>query len=156
MKRKWKKLRTAWWEFWEIYEEDNDVTLRLSGVDKKSIWYVFFIMSLIVVVACMLGMTIGSYRAKRWNEQDMKEMIAVIAAYLATATEDEYDEIAETIRHDLVFDDYRRGMAYLIPYIPNMSEKCSACQFRRKSRKLNRRESAWRSVMMRSVKPIFI
>lgn len=50
-------------------------------------------------------------------------MIKMSATYLATATEDEYNEIAKTIRHDLSFSEYGRDMENLIQYIDNTSEK---------------------------------
>ncbi len=70
----------------------------------------------------MAGIAIGNIRNNRQYEQDVEETLNMIATYFATATEDEYDEIAQTIRHDLVFSEYGRDMKNLIQYIPNTSE----------------------------------
>ena len=48
----------------------------------------------------------------------------IISSYLATATEDEYDKIAQSIRHDLVISQYRGGMKELLSYIPNTVDGC--------------------------------
>lgn len=107
MKRMWKKAKTSW--------------------DKQEIWGTFM-MCAITVCLCMLGTIIGNIQTKRLNERNMEEILSTIATYLATATQDEYDGIAKTIRHDLVFSAYGRDMENLIQYIPNTSENCPTCQ----------------------------
>ena len=52
----------------------------------------------------------------------------IVTSYVDSATEDEYDKIAQAIRHDLVFDKYEKDMEKYIQYIPNTSEKCRACK----------------------------
>lgn len=44
MKRIWKKIKVAWWEFWGIYEDDDDTIQHLSRSDKINIWFGSFIM----------------------------------------------------------------------------------------------------------------
>ncbi len=58
----------------------------------------------------------------------MEDALNMIAAYFATATKDEYDEIAQAIRHDLVFSKYDKGIEDLIQYIPNTSKNCPTCR----------------------------
>ncbi len=48
----------------------------------------------------------------------------MIYSYLATATEDEYDKIAQSIRHDLVISQYRGDMKEFLSYIPNTADSC--------------------------------
>lgn len=128
MKRMWEKVKETWREFWFVYEDEEDSTQHLSRSDKQSIWCGSFLMCAFTAVLCMAGIAIGNIRNNRQYEQDVEETLNMIATYFATATEDEYDEIAQTIRHDLVFSEYGRDMENLIQYIPNTSESCPTCQ----------------------------
>lgn len=128
MKCKWDKLKSAWWDFWGINDDDDNAIQRLSRSDKRSIWYGSFVMCMAVVFLCMLGMIIGNIRNNRQYKRDVEEALSLIVSYFATATDDEYDAIAQTIRHDLVFRMYGKDMENLIQYIPNTSESCPTCQ----------------------------
>lgn len=127
MKRMWEKVKTAWWEFWGIYEDDDNSVQHLSRSDKMNIWFGSFIMCMLTVAICVLSIGINNIRSNRQYEQDVEEALSMIATYFATATEDEYDEIAQTIRHDLVFSEYGQDIENLIQYIPNTSEDCPTC-----------------------------
>ena len=61
---------------------------------------------------------------REYNEMT-KELLNTVAGYLTNATADEYDEIAQEIRHDLI---YRANEKYLIQYIPNTATNCPTCQ----------------------------
>lgn len=80
------------------------------------------------VLLCMAGILIGNIINNRQYEQDVEYTLDMTATYFATATEDEYDEIAQTIRHDLVFSEYGRDMENLIQNIPNTSKNCPTCR----------------------------
>ncbi len=56
-----------------------------------------------VIVCFLFSCTIlgATYISNRQAAKDMNEMSNMIIAYIATATDDEYDQIAEEIRHDL-------------------------------------------------------
>lgn len=54
----------------------------------------------------------------------MEKLLGTIATYMATATDDEYEEIAQTIRHDLVYSQYGQDIENLIRYIPNTADGC--------------------------------
>lgn len=110
MKRMWEKVKETWREFWFVYEDEEDSTQHLSRSDKQSIWCGSFLMCAFTAVLCMAGIAIGNIRNNRQYEQDVEETLNMIATYFATATEDEYDEIAQTIRHDLVFSEYGRDI----------------------------------------------
>lgn len=58
------------------------------------------------------------------KSQGMEELLGTIATYMATATDDEYEEIAQTIRHDLVYSQYGQDIENLIRYIPNTADGC--------------------------------
>ena len=92
-----------------------------------NIWFGSFIMCMLTVAICVLSIGINNIRSSRQYEQDVEEALSMIATYFATATEDEYDEIAQTIRHDLVFSEYGQDIENLIQYIPNTSEDCPTC-----------------------------
>ena len=58
------------------------------------------------VIVCFLFSCIilgATYISNRQAAKDMNEMSNMIIAYIATATDDEYDQIAEEIRHDFIF-----------------------------------------------------
>ncbi len=128
MKRIWEKIKTAWWELWGIYEDDDDSIQHLSRSDKINIWFGSFLMCVFTAVLCMAGIAIGNIRNSRQYERDVEDTLNMIATYFATATKDEYDEIAQTIRHDLVFSEYGEDIENLIQYIPNTSESCPTCR----------------------------
>lgn len=58
----------------------------------------------------------------------MEKLVNMVTSYVESATKDEYDEIAQTIRHDLVFSEYGEDTEKFIQYIPNTSDKCRACK----------------------------
>ena len=116
MKRMWEKVKETWREFWFVYEDEEDSTQHLSRSDKQSIWCGSFLMCAFTAVLCMAGIAIGNIRNNRQYEQDVEETLNMIATYFATATEDEYDEIAQTIRHDLVFSEY--GLSLIHIWLP--------------------------------------
>ena len=128
MKKIWERVKKAWWEFWEIYEDKHDCVHHLSKSDKISIWFGTFTMCVLTVVICVLVIAVSNIYNNYKYEQDMDEILNTIVTYLATATEDEYDEIAQTIRHDLVFSEYGTDMENLIQYIPNTSKDCPTCR----------------------------
>lgn len=128
MKDKWGKWKKAWWELWGIYEDDDDSIQHLSRSDKINIWVGSFTMCALTVAICVLSIGINNIRNNRQYEQDVEDTLNMIATYIATATKDEYDEIAQTIRHDLVFSEYGKDIENLIQYIPNTSESCPTCR----------------------------
>lgn len=101
------KIKRAWLEFWR--EDENDCNMRhLSQSDKRSIWYGAFMMCMITVSLCCFVISASNYRVSRQNDKDIEEVMNTIGAYMAFATDDEYDEIAKTIRHDLILSEFGR------------------------------------------------
>ncbi len=85
-------------------------------------------------MACMVTVglsscvvAISNIRVNRENSEDMQAVMEMIATYLGSATQDEYDEIAKTIRNDLVFSEYGQEIENCIQYIPNTAETCRTC-----------------------------
>lgn len=56
-----------------------------------------------------------------------RQLINTIAAYIASATDDEYAEISWQIRHDLVYSDFGQNSDNFVRYIPNTSDLCPTC-----------------------------
>ncbi len=128
MERIWEKIKIAWWELWGICEDDDDSIQHLSRSDKINIWFGSFIMCMLTVAICVLSIKLNNIRNNRQYERDVEDTLNMIATYFATATEDEYNEIAQTIRHDLVFSEYGEDIENLIQYIPNTSGNCPTCR----------------------------
>lgn len=108
-------------------KEEDDTGLHLSQADKREIWYGASIMCMATVAICTLTTAIGNIRVSRENSEDMEAVIKMIATYFGSATQDEYDEIAKTIRNDLVFSEYGQEIENCIQYIPNTAETCRTC-----------------------------
>lgn len=80
------------------------------------------------VASVVLLIGINNMRIDRKNAADMEELANMVTSYVESATKDEYDKIAQTIRHDFVFREYGENTEKFIRYIPNTSDKCRACK----------------------------
>ena len=123
----WKKIRKKWDDFW-IGDEHDDSKKHLSQSDKRSLLYGYFMIGSFTIALVLLLIKINNLRIDRKNTEDMEELTNIVTSYVDSATEDEYDKIAQAIRHDLVFDNYEKDIEKYIRYIPNISEKCRACK----------------------------
>lgn len=123
----WKKIRIKWDTFW-IGDENDDSKKHLSQSDKRSLLYGYFVIGTLTVVFVVFLIKMNDIRINRRNDEAMEELLNMVISYVEAATEDEYDEIAQTIRHDLVFHKYEKDIEKYIRYIPNTSEKCRACR----------------------------
>lgn len=56
-----------------------------------------------------------------------RQLVNTVAAYIASATDDEYEEISRQLRHDLVYSDFGQNTDNFVRYIPNTSGLCPAC-----------------------------
>ena len=101
--RIWNKIKEIWWYFWEVDVNDDNIEERLSSSDKWWLLYWNFMSCIRVVIFFLIMTGINNFRISRQNEKDVEEAMSMIATYMASATRDEYDDIAQTIRHDLVF-----------------------------------------------------
>lgn len=123
----WKKIRIKWDDFW-IGDEHDDSKKHLSQSDKRSLLYGYFIISMLTVAFVILLININNLRIDRRDDEAMEELLSMVTSYMESATEDEYDEIAQSIRHDLVFQKYEKDIEKYIRYIPNTSDQCRACK----------------------------
>ena len=123
MRKMWRKLREYWRNCWK--DEDWDAgTTHLSREDKSSLLYGGFMIACVICILVSIGNIIGNVWADYRNEKAMEEVTGIIAAYMATATEDEYEQIARTIRHDLVLSQYGQDMEEVVSLIPNTADGC--------------------------------
>lgn len=121
----WRKMEGIWWGFWGA---DEDVrTGGLSPTDKRWLLYWNFMSCMGTVLLFLLVTGINNIRVTRENGKDVEKAMSMIATYMATATKDEYDDIAATIRHDLIFSEYGEDIGNLIQYIPNTADYCRTC-----------------------------
>lgn len=125
--RLWKKIRMKWDDFW-IRDEYDDSKKHLSQSDKRSLLYGYFIIGTLTVAFVMFLIKMNDIRIDHRDDEAMEELLNMVTSYMESATEDEYDEIAQSIRHDLVFRKYEKDVEKYIQYIPNTSEQCRACK----------------------------
>lgn len=119
----WKRLKNVWLLFWE--EDEYDVSKKhLSKADKRSIWYGIFIITTLTIAASALVLNLTYAKAAKENEENVEAVEKMIAAYIASATEDEYEEVARTLRRDLVFGDFSKNKKEYIQCIPNTADPC--------------------------------
>ena len=123
MKNIWRKMRDCWLDFWEDDELDMDKK-HLSQHDKRSLLYGGFMIGIATFGLFSIGIIAGNIWTNHQNQKDMEEFLGTVVTYMATATDDEYEEIAQTIRHDLVYSQYGQDVENLIRYIPNTADGC--------------------------------
>ena len=123
MKNVWRKLRDSWLDFWEDDELDMDKK-HLSQHDKRSLLYGGFMIGAVTFAFISISIMVGNVWTSHQNQKDMEEFLRTVVTYMATATDDEYEEIAQTIRHDLVYSQYGQDIENLIRYIPNTADGC--------------------------------
>lgn len=123
----WERIKKNWDDFW-IGDEHDDSKKHLSQSDKRSLLYGYFVIGTLTVAFVVFLIKMNDIRINRRNDEAMEELLNIVTSYVESATEDEYDEIAQTIRHDLVFHKYDKDIEKYIRYIPNTSEKCRACK----------------------------
>lgn len=124
MNRIWKNIKIKWEHFWEN-DEDSEDKKHLSQYDKRNLLYGGFMVGACTMIVCVSTIVICNIMVCRQNAEDMEKVISTIATYMATATDDEYEKIAESIHNDLVFTEYGQEVKKLIKYIPNTSKSCS-------------------------------
>ena len=123
----WKKLESKWDDFWIGDEYDNSKK-HLSQSDKRFLLYGNFIIGICMVVFVIMLIKINNLWIDHKNTANMEEAMNLVMNYLESATNDEYDEIAQTVRHELVFSNYGEDIEKYVQYIPNSSDICRACK----------------------------
>ena len=123
----WKKLKIKWTAFW-VYDEFDLSKKNLSHSDTRYIMYWNFITCACTVSLVMLLTEANNFCLSRKNNADMEKIMKTVEAYMASATKDEYEAIAQTIRRDLVFSEFGEDIENYVYYIPNTADKCITCE----------------------------
>ena len=103
---------------------ESEYKEHLSREDKNSLLCGGFLIGSVILSICLLVTGLSYIFIFHENGNDMKETYDMIFTYLATATDDEYEEISESVRRDLVYSEYRQDVRNYMQYIPNTSEGC--------------------------------
>lgn len=126
MKNIWDSIKRLWRNFWQDDEQDC-FKYHLSQSDKRDLWYGALLICMFTIAFYGLVSAFVNLRVSQTNSDDVEKIMGTIAAYIGSATEDEYEEIAKTIRNDLVISGYGKELETYIQYIPNTSEECRLC-----------------------------
>jgi len=97
----------------------------MNGMDKKIILTSCAIACVISIVISGLIYNVALILANQHADRNTQKALATLAAYIATATDGEYAEIAQEIRHDLIF---HTDAKQLVQYIPNTATDCPTCK----------------------------
>ena len=126
MKKIWSAVKRKWRHFLQDDGEDSSA-YHLSQTDKRDLLYGAFMICMGTVALCSLVIGFNNIRVSRENGEDIAEVMEMVATYMGSATQDEYEEIAKTIRNDLVFSEYGQDIENCIRYIPNTAKECRTC-----------------------------
>lgn len=90
-----------------------------------------FIGCLLAAFTAVITVCLSVIKSRREKAQDVERIMNTIHAYLSESTEEEYNEIAEKIRQDLVLGKYyAEDKLEYIDYIPNTADRCVAEEYR--------------------------
>ena len=92
MKRIWSRIKEQWNEFWDD-DEFDECKYHLSSYDKRSLLYWGFVISGFTLGICLLISGLSNKYYDRKNNEDLQKVFDTICTYLATATDDEYEEM---------------------------------------------------------------
>ncbi len=116
-------MRKACLCFWE--DDGDDLgKLHLAQADKRWIWYGAVLLCALTVMATEIMYSYHFGKIEKENEKNMELVLSRIAAYAASATDDEYEEMAQSLRRDLIYSDFSRDKENFMEYIPNTAEIC--------------------------------
>ena len=123
MKKLWDNIRKEYGNFWRDDGHDWNQS-HLSQADKRSLWYGAVLLCALTVLFTELLYSYHFGKIERQNEKNIEMALNRITAYAASATDDEYEAIARTIRQDLIYSDFSRDKENYIRYIPNTAQIC--------------------------------
>ena len=123
MKKLWDNIQKGYGNFWRDDRCDWNQS-HLSQADKRSLWYGAVLLCALTVLFTELLYSYHFGKIERQNEKNIEMALNRITAYAASATDDEYEAIARTIRQDLIYSDFSRDKENYIRYIPNTAQIC--------------------------------
>ncbi len=115
MKKIWSQLKYLLCTL--FMENDNKSFIFFLSLSDKQ-WIMYW-----SGMTCLCAIMIALLIERHYDHQ----ILNTVAAYIASATDDEYEQIAWNIRHDLVYSDFGKNIDNFIRYIPNTSNNCPTC-----------------------------
>lgn len=115
MKRIWTQIKKVLHDF---FIDDNTVSFQLC-LRRSDKWWILYWLALITVVITSVLLI-----AVRLSE---RRIFNTFAAYVASATDNEYDKVAWELRYQLVYREFGRDMEKYVRYIPNTARDCPTC-----------------------------
>ena len=110
--------------FWKKKAYDNERQPALTEADKREISDRFFMAAAILAALVIISTSLSLAFSYKREAKDAEKVLKTVYAYLATATKDEYDEVATEIRDDMVLRSYDDAQWDYIKLIPNTSGTC--------------------------------
>lgn len=116
MKERWNRIKKA---FRNFFIEDNNVCFQLClrWSDKRWILYWLGLITIFITSVLLIAVRLSEHR-----------ILNTFAAYIASATDDEYDKISWGLRYQLVYKEFGQDMEKYIQYIPNTAVDCPTCR----------------------------
>lgn len=118
MKKLWDRAQKIYHHILNIFmKNDSGIPVfHMNLPDQGRILY-----KSVMVCFCAISLLLPIERMQN------RRTINTIAAYIASATDDEYDKISWQLRHDLVYSDFGQNKDNFVRYIPNTSDLCPTC-----------------------------
>lgn len=86
---------------WKDDKNDHSVA-HLSQSDKRLLFYGAFMICMLTLIISSLG----DLGVSKKNSEGMEKIVGMVATYIGSATDSEYEDVAKSLRHDLVFSEY--------------------------------------------------
>lgn len=115
MKRIWIQIKKILHDF---FIDDNTVSFQLClrRSDKRWILYWLILITVFITSVFLIAVRLSERR-----------ILNMFAAYVASATNDEYDKMTWELRYQLVYIKFGRDMEKYVRYIPNTAVDCPTC-----------------------------
>ena len=124
-------------KLWNQFKENSQRSRGVNGAENLDIhsgqsqsqWFWHWNLGICtggLVVIIVLNL-FHVYQIGYRGDKDMEKALNMIAAYMASATREEYDDIAKAIRHDLICSEFGEDIVNLMRYIPNTADLCHTC-----------------------------
>ena len=104
------------WQDLSVEDDSGTIEFHLSRSVKR--WILYWIG---IFIFCMVMIPLIATKLIE------RRLLNAVAAYIASATTDEYDQIAWGIRYDLVYRKFGRDIEKFVRYIPNTAKDCPTC-----------------------------
>lgn len=108
-----------------MYKKDsNEEISLLSRQDKRDIMFHVYMGCFIAVILAIVANSLMIIDSRKDEAADMEKLMNTVYSYMATATDQEFDNMTEKIRNDLVLSTYNKDQWQYAKMIPNTSQEC--------------------------------